>query len=190
MVSDQEKLEMQREDMAKIFTELGYAIPGSIQELVALGKSIDFTTAEGLNLASVFPTLVQAFNAVGGAATELQDALNPNNFSTLTDFIRANAYRNNGIPMSMLPSYDVGTSYVPRTGPAIIHAGERILTASENRSFTQSSADLVAEVRALGAKVAELLRSSDDTAKNTRKTSDLLTRVTEDGRVMLTEAMA
>jgi len=33
-----------------------------------------------------------------------------------------------------LPSYDVGTPFVPRTGPALIHKGERILTAAENAS--------------------------------------------------------
>lgn len=33
----------------------------------------------------------------------------------------------------LLPSYDVGTDFVPRTGPAIIHRGERIVPAAENR---------------------------------------------------------
>jgi len=33
----------------------------------------------------------------------------------------------------LLPSYDVGTDFVPRTGPAIIHRGERIVPAAQNR---------------------------------------------------------
>lgn len=33
------------------------------------------------------------------------------------------------------PSYDVGTAYVPSDGPAFLHAGERVLTADENRIF-------------------------------------------------------
>ena len=32
-----------------------------------------------------------------------------------------------------LGSFDVGTPYVPRTGFALIHQGERILTREENR---------------------------------------------------------
>lgn len=33
------------------------------------------------------------------------------------------------------PSYEVGTAYVPSDGPAFLHAGERVLTADENRIF-------------------------------------------------------
>ena len=34
--------------------------------------------------------------------------------------------------LAMVPSYDVGTPYVPRTGLALIHQGERITTARDN----------------------------------------------------------
>lgn len=34
--------------------------------------------------------------------------------------------------LAMIPSYDVGTPYVPRTGLALIHQGERITTARDN----------------------------------------------------------
>lgn len=36
--------------------------------------------------------------------------------------------------LSVVPSYDVGSSYVPRTGLAMVHQGERIIPASQNRS--------------------------------------------------------
>lgn len=42
------------------------------------------------------------------------------------------AYSDSGT--ATIPSYDVGTPYVPSTGLAIIHKGERILTAKENAS--------------------------------------------------------
>jgi hypothetical protein len=38
----------------------------------------------------------------------------------------------------LLPSYDVGTNYVPYDQIAQIHKGERILTADENRHFTKT----------------------------------------------------
>jgi tape measure domain-containing protein len=33
-----------------------------------------------------------------------------------------------------IPSYDVGTPFVPKTGPALVHFGERITTAKDNAS--------------------------------------------------------
>ena len=36
-----------------------------------------------------------------------------------------------------LPSYDGGTDFVPATGPAYIHYGERIMTAEENRNYSK-----------------------------------------------------
>jgi hypothetical protein len=167
MVSDQEKLAMQREDMAKIFTELGYAIPGSIQELVALGKSIDFTTEEGLNLAAVFPTLVQAFQSAQSATDALVNSLNQldqNKFRSTFEFTRAQLYQKSGIPLSMLPSYDVGTPYVPKTGPAIIHQGERILTRRENADFTGMVGELRnmrSELQSIAVTNAKLQKSVD-----------------------------
>lgn len=35
----------------------------------------------------------------------------------------------------LIPSFDVGTPYVPRDTLAMVHKGERILTADENRDF-------------------------------------------------------
>jgi len=38
------------------------------------------------------------------------------------------------IDPTSLPSYNVGTTYVPSTGPALIHKGEAVVTASDNAS--------------------------------------------------------
>jgi hypothetical protein len=42
----------------------------------------------------------------------------------------------NGTP---LPSYDVGTPYVPQDGPAYLHQGEAVLTKSENAARGSAS---------------------------------------------------
>ncbi|MGV7210504.1 phage tail length tape measure family protein [Oxalobacteraceae bacterium A2-2] len=58
-----------------------------------------------------------------------------------------------------VPSYDVGTDYVPGTGLALIHQGEKIIPAAYNNPFTppaSSDSDSAAEIRALRAVVVEL----------------------------------
>lgn len=64
-----------------------------------------------------------------------------------------------------IPSYDVGTDFVPRTGLALIHEGERITPAAYNRPFTPSRSGgdtkaLEAAVDRLTAQVAELQRTN------------------------------
>jgi hypothetical protein len=196
IVSDAEKQAMMNADLAKLFGDLGRDVPGSIQELIALGKSIDYTTAEGLNLAAVFPSLVQAFNETKGAVDELLDSLRGvNNFKTLVDFQRYQGVANNygtsfaNNYVDNLPSYDVGTSFVPNDGPAMIHQGERILTASENRDLSTMNAALISEMRGMRTEMAQMRRDSFETARSTKKTSDLLQKVTRDGEALLTEAV-
>jgi hypothetical protein len=193
IVSDSEKQAMMNADLAKMFSDLNRDVPGSIQELIALGKSIDYTTAEGLNLAAVFPTLVNAFNQTKGAVDGLINSLRGvNNFKTLVDFQRYQGVANNygasfaNNYVDNLPSYDVGTSFVPNDGPAMIHQGERILTASENRDLSSMNAAMVSELRSLRTEMAQMRRDSSETARSTKKTSDLLTKVTEDGTYILT----
>ena len=71
IVSDTERQAMMEEDLAKMFADLNLQVPTSVGELIALGKSIDYTTAAGINLASVFPALVNAFMATRGAVDGL-----------------------------------------------------------------------------------------------------------------------
>ena len=181
MVSDQEKLLMQQEDMAKIFAEYGYEVPGSVAELVNLGKSIDFTTEAGLNLAAVFPNLVTVFmqtqETVNGLVNSLA-ALDSSRFKTLFEFTRANAYAAAGIPLSSLPSYASGTSFVPNDGPAMIHRGERILTAEENRRY-ESNDTIALEIRGLREENMNMraeLRSIAVSSRDAARTLDRLQR--------------
>lgn len=99
-----------------------------------------------------------------------------------------------------LPSYDVGTAFVPSTGPAVIHRGEAILPASVSdfarRSGlsigpNQGNADVVAELRALRTETArgharldarlELLeqsqtRASERIASEQRRAADMMSK--------------
>lgn len=75
IVSEAERQAMLEEDLSELFSDLNREVPTTVQELIALGKSIDYTTAEGINLANVFPTLVSAFMTTRGAVGSLTDGL-------------------------------------------------------------------------------------------------------------------
>jgi hypothetical protein len=175
IVSDAEKMAMQRAELATLFGTLNLAVPRSTQELINMGKSIDYTTVQGLNLASVFPQLVEAFTAVNGAAQQLTSTLNPDAFSRFSDFVIASSYKNAGIaiPSAYMPSYAVGTSYVPTDGPAMLHEGEAVLTKSDNASLGENTSimvdllgRLISDVEALKYEVKRGADSSRDAANS------------------------
>lgn len=149
LLSPAEQQAQRRAELDTIFNKLGADIPGSVQELIDLGKSIDYTTEAGINLAAAFPSLVSAFTeaqkGVDGLVSSLGE-LDINRFRTLVDYTRAQRYQDNGISMSLLPSYDVGTDYVPATGPALLHLGEAVLQPGENARLSRGMSAMVEEV--------------------------------------------
>lgn len=86
MLSPSEQLALDQANLAKAFGELNMSVPGSIQELINLGKSIDYTTESGLDLALAFPALVDMFGKTQDAVNALTADLSANYFSTLADF--------------------------------------------------------------------------------------------------------
>ena len=85
-----------------------------------------------------------------------------------------------------LPSFAVGTNYVPQDMVAQIHKGEAIVPAAFNPMLTSGSnnggnAELVAEVRALRQQVAELQATADKTERNTKRASDDLDDFSRNG---------
>lgn len=86
-----------------------------------------------------------------------------------------------------LPSFDVGTSFVPQDMIAQIHKGEAIIPAAFN---TGGNAELLDEIRALRQEVAALRQTSRDTADNTRTTARTLVNVTRGGEAMQTQVAA
>lgn len=89
--SPQEQMQMRTAKLAQIFGDLNMEIPGSIADLIALGKSIDYSTESGLDLALAFPALVDMFNQTKEAANALTKDLSANYFSTRADYMSAKA---------------------------------------------------------------------------------------------------
>lgn len=86
MMSASEQAAMNQANLAKAFDELNIAVPTSISELIALGKSINYGTEAGLDLALAFPTLVEMFNRASEGVKALTSDLSASYFSTLADF--------------------------------------------------------------------------------------------------------
>jgi hypothetical protein len=110
-------------------------------------------------------------------------ALNSSRFKTLVDFTRAQAYASAGIPLSSLPSYASGTAYVPNDGPAMIHRGERILTAQENRDYSGNDT-IAAEIRALRDENRNMRAELQSIAVSSRDTSRTLDRLQRGGFIL------
>lgn len=65
------------------------------------------------------------------AVAQIKSALDSIRDKTVVvSMVYDSVYSSSGSPS--IPSYDVGTPYVPKTGLALIHKGERIVTASDN----------------------------------------------------------
>lgn len=90
------------------------------------------------------------------------------------------------------PSYAVGTNYVQRDQLALVHEGEAIVPRAYNPAAGAQgagNAELVAELRALRAEVAELKGLQAEGNRSAHGTHDLLERVTAGGNAMAIEDM-
>ena len=87
-----------------------------------------------------------------------------------------------GFTQDTLPSFDVGTNYVPRDMVANIHEGEMIIPKRYNPSTSGLNIDgLIEELVALRNEVVMLRSEARATAVNTGKTSRILDDVTQGG---------
>ncbi len=131
----------------------------SVQELRQMASG--FAGAGG-NLVDAYNT----WRSAGGSLQQLDAALGwaPD---TAESWARAN-----GLPVNELPAYRSGTGFVPETGPALLHRGERVTSAPAND-------ELVAEIRALREEVSALRETSEKTETHTRKTANLTEAVTQ-----------
>jgi len=102
-----------------------------------------------------------------------------------------------------LQGFAVGTNYVKTDMPAMIHEGERIMPAADNRELMrrlaspgEGSSALVGEIRLLRQQVERLetaagrtANATEGTASNTGQLADQFENVTDGGNVMRTEVL-
>lgn len=72
---DGERLAMMQEDLAKQFADVNLQVPETVEKFKELISTVDFTTAAGINLASVMPALANAFVQTQDAAESARIAL-------------------------------------------------------------------------------------------------------------------
>ncbi|WP_243021758.1 hypothetical protein [Simplicispira sedimenti] len=96
-----------------------------------------------------------------------------------------------------IPKFAVGTNYVPRDMLAQIHEGEAIIPKAYNPwaggsqpVAAGSDAELIAELRALRAEVAQLRATSAATASYTAQLADQIDNVSGGGNAVRMEAVA
>lgn len=162
------------------------AVGGNPDDLLVRGKS--GATATGAVLRQAIAELIAADNWARIVEVALQEGIDSNMVDAIAGLDPGTARA--AAKLRGLPAFAAGTAYVPSTGVAMVHEGERILPAADNaalmRLLTGGGGDsLVAEVRALRAEV-ELLRKqsmvNDATiAANTGKTARLLDQFDVDG---------
>ena len=181
LMTPAQQLAIDQANLKKIADELGIAVPKSVQELIKLGQGIDYTTETGLDLALAFPLLVQGFNATKQAVDSLISSLNPEAFTNFASFAIASANVRNGTMSAVeavrIPSYDVGTSYVPNDGIAMLHQGEAVITRSDNSNLGANTARMVYLLDMLLDEISQLKyetkRSADGSQRTAREIEDI-----------------
>lgn len=186
IMSDTERQKILQADLAKAFDDLGIAMPTSIEELIKLGQSIDFTTKQGIDLASVFPSLVSAFKETQSAVDDLMNSLRDvNEFKTIIDFNRYKGLANN-YGTSFANKY-VNGQLVTAQNSINTPVNTQAVAASNNTTISTSDPNLLEAIMSLTAKVEALQASATSTATHSKRAADVLVNVSPNGNAIQTE---
>jgi hypothetical protein len=196
--TDAEKIADINKALVKEFANLGLTLPVSKEAFRAIVEGVDTTTVAGqdlfVSLLKLSPAFAQYMDAMNQQDQALQNQteslkalaqqLNKDMFTSLFTYTRAQSYVSNGISLDKLPSYDVGTSFVPQTGPAMLHQGERVMTAAENRAYSSGSGDVVAALKMLLQDQQNMRAELQAIAINSHKSAGVLDRLDRDGFIL------
>ena len=189
VVSASDRQSMLNADLDKAFNILGIAVPSSIEDLIALGRSIDYTSISGLELASVFPSLVTAFVSTKGAVDSLMDSLRDvNEFTSEIDFNRYKGLAKN-YGTGFANSYQDGQS-VAYTNSSNTPVSTLTVTPSNNTTISTSDPNLLQAITTLTAQVIALQAAANLSATHAKRAADVLVNVSPNGNALQTEAVA
>ena len=190
----------QVENLRKINASL-YGIDGSIMDVHAATRQLQTAVKAEEQARSLIEVLnkqledaqrqIDAINGVNSSVLSVERAIR--DLQIITNSAIPSSGSSSTTPASSVrgtrgvPSYDVGTNYVPNDMLANIHEGEMIVPKKFNPSTSGlNNAELIAEVKALRNEVVMLRAETRATALNTSKTSRILDDVTQGGNSLKT----
>ncbi len=187
--SEAENFSIFTKQIVSQLSSLNVALPTSRDAYRKLVDGIQVTNEATFNQYSGLVALAPAMDAYFKQLEEQKqavDALNQsmnqldiNRFKTFLDFNIAQSYVNAGrsIPAANMPSYAVGTDYVPNDGVAMLHQGEAVLTRSDNQSMAANTNAMVGLLNLMVTKLNELgyeiKRGADGSQRTARELEDI-----------------
>lgn len=192
--TEQEQFDTFTKQLLTQFSLINTELPATRQGFRALVdgiKVVNKATSEQFNglvaLAPAADQYYKSLEAQANAALGASDAIDglSDRFRTMADLQRYQGLsRNYGVAFaeSRIPSYDVGTNYVPNDGLAMLHKGEAVVPAKYNN--TNGGGDMSAlksEIRGLKAVMVQMATSA-------RRTAEILQNITPNGNALATEA--